>query len=158
VPEGRTLHIERVEVGSSQVEATVRVRPEFASTADVEDVATRALELFPGLVRHTCVSGSAHGIVAEIAATETAHLLEHVAAECMALSGSPRDLRAETSWDFARDGAYVYHVRLSYDVDLVALGALQAAVGIVDWLMGVTAERPDTEAIITKLTRVRAEQ
>lgn len=154
----RTLQIDRVEVGSDQVEAVVRVRPQFASTAGVEGVAARALELLPGLVRHTCVNGSAHGIAAEIADTETAHLLEHVAAECMALAGSPRDLHADTSWDFARDGAYVYRVRLSYDVDLVALGALKAAADIVDWLMGASAERPDIDAIVARLRTVRAEQ
>jgi hypothetical protein len=149
------LQIERVEVGVAQVEAVVRVRPEFASTLGVEGVAPRALELLPGLVRHTCVNGSAHGIAAEIADTETAHLLEHLAAECMALAGSPRNLRAETTWDFARDGAHVYRVRLSYDLDLVALGALKAAADIVDWLMGVTAERPDMDAVITRLRSLR---
>lgn len=158
MPRGRALHIERVEVGPIQVEAIIRVRPELASTANVEGIATRALELLPGLARHTCVNGSARGIAAEIANTETAHLLEHVAAECMALSGSPRDLRAETSWDFARDGAHVYRVRLSYDVDLVALGALKAAADIVDWLMQVTAEKPDIEAIVARLREVRADQ
>ena len=135
----RALEIERIDVGAEQLEAVVRAEPAFARTSVVADVADRALALLPGLVRHTCENGTSHGIVAELADTETPHLLEHVAVELMALAGSPRTLRAETVRDFARDGAHVYRVRLSYDDDLVALGALREGVGIVDWFLGLTA-------------------
>ena len=43
--------------------------------------------------------------------TETPHLLEHIAEELMALSGSPRWLKGETAWDFGRDGRGVFRVR-----------------------------------------------
>ena len=147
------LRIESIEVGPERVEALVHAAPSLERTSAVPGVAARALELLPGLARHTCENGTAHGIVAELANTETAHLLEHVAVECMALAGSPRTLRAETVWDFARDGAHVYRVRTAYDVDLVAIGALRAGLGIVDWLMGDAAEKPDVEAIAAALQR-----
>jgi hypothetical protein len=150
------LTIERVDVGAERLEAFVRAEPSLERTTGIADVATRALDLLPGLVRHTCENGTAHGMVAELADTETAHLLEHVAVELMALSGSPRTLPAETAWDFARDGAHVYRVRLTYDVDLAALGALRAGLSVVDWLMGVAAERPDAETLVAGLRRVRA--
>lgn len=150
------LSIDRIEVGAERLEAIVRVEPALERTTQVDGVASRALELLPGLARHTCENGTAHGMVAELADTETAHLLEHVAVECMALAGSPRTLRAETAWDFARDGAHVYRLRMAYDIDLVALGALRAGVHIVDWLMGIAAERPDVETIVAGLQRVRA--
>lgn len=140
---------------AERIEAIVRAEPAYATTAIAPGLPARALELLPGLVRHTCESGTGHGIVAELAETETAHLLEHVAAECMALSGSPRTLRAETVWDFAADGQFVYRVRLSYDIDVVALGALREGLAIVDWLLGLTAERPDVDAIIARLRAVR---
>jgi len=137
------LSFEHVEVGPQVVDATVRVADRaLARTSSVPTVAPRALELLPGLRRHSCENGSAHGIAAELADTETPHLLEHVAFELMALAGSPRSLRGETAWDFSADGVGVYHVRLSYDDDLVALGALKAATGVVEWLMD-TAEEPD---------------
>ena len=149
------LIIERVDVGPDRVEALVRANPRFARTSAVADLGARARGLLPGLVRHTCENGSAHGIIAELADTETAHLLEHVAVELMALAGSPRTLRAETVWDFAADGRDVYRVRLSYDVDLVALGALREGLSVVDWLMGITAERPDVSAIVATLRQAR---
>lgn len=150
------LTIERIDVGPERIEALVRVEAAYARTSVADDLAPTALELLPGLARHTCENGSAHGIIAELADTETAHLLEHVAVELMALAGSPRTLRAATDWDFARDGLHVYRVSLSYDDDLVALGALREGVRIVDWLTGVAAEKPDVEAIVASLVAARA--
>jgi hypothetical protein len=149
------LSIARIDVGPESIEAFVRAEPAFSSTSAFPGLAQRALALLPGLVRHTCENGGSHGLVAELAATETPHLLEHVAVECMALSGSPRSLRAETVWDFATDGPNVYRVRMAYDVDLVALAALREGLGIVDWLVGLAAERPDVEAIVTRLREAR---
>jgi hypothetical protein len=103
----------------------VRAEPSLANTSASPGLAGRAVELLPGLARHTCENGTSHGMIAELASTETCHLLEHVAVECMALSGSPRSLKAETVWDFAADGPGVYRVRLAYDIDLVALAALR---------------------------------
>ena len=146
------LSIERIDVGPTRIEALVHAEPSLANTSVVPVLAERAVALLPGLVRHTCENGTSHGMLAELAATETAHLLEHVAVELMALSGSPRDLRAETAWDFAADGAYAYRVSLAYDVDLVALAALREGLAIVDWLMGQEGERPDMDAIVLRLT------
>lgn len=152
----RVLHIGRIDVALGSLEALVRAEPSLANTAAAPGVADRALGLLPGLARHTCENGTSHGMVAELSATETPHLLEHVAVECMALSGSPRTLRAETVWDFAADGPHVYRVRLDYDIDLVALAALRESLGIVDWLMGVNAERPDIDLVVAHLREARA--
>ena len=150
------LFIERVEVGSDHIDALVRVmNPALARTSAVSGLAERALDLLPGLSRHSCENGTAHGIVAELADTETPHLLEHVVVECMALAGSPRSLHAETVWDFARDGRGVYHVRLAYDDDLVALASLRGAAGIVDWLMGQATEPPDVDTIVESARAAR---
>ncbi len=81
--------------------------------------------MLPGLARHTCDNDEGVDFLRELRDTETAHLLEHVATELAALSGSPRSLRAETSWDFARDGRGVFRLRFDYDDDLVVLGALR---------------------------------
>jgi hypothetical protein len=152
------LVIERIDVSSERVEALVRV-PEGAPmrTCVVPGIAEKALALLPGLARHTCENGSAHGIAAELIDTETPHLLEHVAFELMALSGSPRTLRGETAWDFSADGRGGFRVRLGYDDDLVALGALRAAVGVCEWLLGPNfAEEPDIDTAVARLRALRA--
>ena len=151
-----TLAIEWIEVGDTSLQAVVRAEPELARTSASPGLAGRALELLPDLRRHTCENGTDHGMVVELADTETPHLLEHVAVELMALAGSPRSLRAETAWDFARDGAYTYRVSLAYDDDLVALGALREGLGIVDWLLGEPAEKPDVGAMVAALRDKRA--
>lgn len=152
-----SLLVERVDVSPERIEAFVRVPVGGpARTSAVPALAGRALTLLPGLARHTCENGSAHGVVAELADTETPHLLEHVAFELMALAGSPRTLRGETVWDFSADGRGVYRVRLGYDDDLVALGALREAVAVCEWLLEPTsAEKPDVDAIVSRLLGLR---
>lgn len=150
------LAIERVDVGERELEAVVRVLDErFMRTSATEEAAQAALALLPGLARHTCENEAGRDAVRELADTETPHLLEHVAAELMALSGSPRDLRARTTWDFARDGRGVFRVRLGFDVDLVALGALREAVAIVEWIVCRDGERPDVRGTVQRLRDVR---
>jgi hypothetical protein len=73
----------------------------------------------------------------------------------MALSGSPRTLRAETAWDFAADGPGVFRVRFDYDDDLVCLGALRNGVEVVEWLLRPSSEPPDIERIVADLAAVR---
>ncbi|NTW29008.1 MAG: hypothetical protein HGA39_06575 [Coriobacteriia bacterium] len=152
----RILEIERIEVGSAVIEVLVRV-PAGAPvrTSASPGLGARAIRILPGLLRHTCDNGSSHGILAELADTETPHLLEHIAFELMALSGSPRTLSGETVWDFAEDGPGVFRVRLGFDDDLVALGALREAARMVDWLMSAVAEEPDVDSVVARLLTVR---
>lgn len=150
------LQIERIEVGPERVDALVRVTDSArARTSACPELPTRALDLLPGLARHSCENGSAHGYIAELADTETPHLLEHVACELMALSGSPRTLRGETAWDFSADGVGVYRVRLAYDDDLVCLGALRNGVDVVEWLLDPSSDRPDVDRVVAELAVVR---
>jgi hypothetical protein len=152
------LVIERIDVNPERVEAFVRVHPgEPLRTSSSSGLAERAVVLLPGLSRHTCDNGSAHGILGELADTETPHLLEHIAFELMALAGSPRTLRGETAWDFSADGPGVFRVRLGYDDDLVALGALRQAVGVCEWLLETAAaDKPDVDRIVGELRALRA--
>jgi hypothetical protein len=151
------LVIERIDVNPERVEALVRVpHGEPMRTSDSSGLAGRAVELLPGLSGHTCDNGSAHGILGELADTETPHLLEHVAFELMALAGSPRTLRGETSWDFSVDGHGVFRVRLGYDDDLVALGALREGARVCEWLLvPASTERPDVAALTRELGALR---
>jgi len=98
------------------VEALLRIAdPRFIRTSAMPGIADEILRMLPGLARHRCECGSARGIAAELADTETAHLIEHVALELLVLEGAPRSLRGETRWDFRRDGRGVFRVTIGYD-------------------------------------------
>jgi hypothetical protein len=149
------LAIDRVDVADGRLEAVVRVADEARMrTSAVPEIPDRLIQLLPGLTKHRCDNDEGLTFTQELADTETPHLLEHVAEELMALSGSPRWLKGETSWDFGRDGRGVFRVVLAYDDDLVALGALKEAVAVVDWLFG-EAPTPDVDAAVIRLQDVR---
>lgn len=153
----RPLAIERVEVGEGTVEALVRVTdPALRSTANIPGCADRLMALLPGLVRHSCDNDAGVDFTRELRDTELAHAFEHVAAELMALSGSPRTLRGETRWNFADDGAGVYRVTLSFDDDLVALAALREAAGIVAWASGTDSGEPCVDEIAGRMRALRS--
>lgn len=152
------LVVERIEVASSYLEVRVRIADAaHRSTASVPGLADRAFHLLPGLSRHSCSNGRGLDFRREAADTETAHLYEHITCELMALSGSPRDLRSSTAWDFAADGEGVYRLTIAFDDDLVAIAALKEALTVVEWLLGPGgAEAPDIDAAVGAITAVRA--
>ncbi|MBE0417739.1 MAG: hypothetical protein IBX63_08230 [Coriobacteriia bacterium] len=152
----RALSVEQVTVGAERVSALVRIaegRP--LRTPAYPDLVPAVRTILPGLARHRCDSGSAHGIFAELDDTELPHLLEHVALELMALAGSPRSLRGDTAWDFAADGHGVFRVSLEYDDDLVALGALREGAAIVNALLEGDADSVDIASATARLSAVR---
>ena len=151
----KVLSIESIEVGNDDLEALVRVlNLELMRTSAVPELAERAVAFLPGLERHSCENDANARFIDELRDTETAHLLEHITVELMALAGSPRSLQARTHWDFSRDGRGVFRLRIAFDDDLVALGALKEADLVVDWLYtGVAA--PSLESVIERLRRLR---
>ena len=150
------LLIERVAVGPARIEALVRVAAGAPMrTSEVPGLTEAALALLPGLRRHRCECGSPHGIAAELADTEITHLLEHVALELMALSGSPRTLAGETRWDFATDGRGVFRIELDYDDDLVALGALREAMTLLVSMLEGVADAAGVDGAVARLVEVR---
>lgn len=151
------LVIERIDVGEREIDAVVRVsNPMMQRTSAVPGLADALVSVLPGLARHTCHNDSGRDMIRELRDTELAHCLEHVAAELLALSGSPRSLRAHTRWDFAADGYGVYHVCLEYDDDLAVLAALRAALAVMGWAAGDGTSRPDIAKTAEKIRQLRA--
>jgi hypothetical protein len=73
----------------------------------------------------------------------------------MAMAGSPVTLRGRTSWDFAADGRGTFRIRLAYDDEAVARGALESACALVGAL--VSGEpAPDAFAQAVRLRGLRA--
>jgi hypothetical protein len=149
------LALERIEVTETRVIALVRVAGDAPlRTGAVPGLGAAAIALLPGLARHRCDCGDARGIAEELADTQTPHLLEHVALELTALSGSPRELGGSTAWDFALDGPRTFRVGVEYDDDLVAIAALGAGVRVVDGLLG-RDPIPDVSREVERLVALR---
>jgi hypothetical protein len=152
------LCVERVEVRESDVVARVRVPDDrYMRTSASPGLSRRAFDMLPGLRRHVCSNDAGRPFERELSDTETAHLFEHVVCELMALAGSPRNLSAQTSWDFAREGRGVFAVRVEYEDDLVALGALKSAVPLVNWLVLGAGEAPDVDSVEKRLAALRGD-
>ncbi len=151
------LRLQSIDVTDEHIEVVVRVAEESMRTSVIPDLAENAVTLMPGLARHRCDNDVGARFVDELRDTETPHLLEHITIELMALGGSPRTLAARTTWDFARDGRGVFRVRIAYDDDLVALGALSEATHVVEWLLGERDDHPDLDAIAGRLKKLRSQ-
>jgi hypothetical protein len=142
------VRVESVNVAPDVVEALLRFDPgEPLRTSEVPGLADAVRASLPGLSGHRCDNAAGMPFPEELRDTELAHLVEHAALEIMAMAGSPVTLRGATSWDFARDGRGVFRVRLAYDDDLVAIGALRFACTLVRALVrGEVAPDAETEA------------
>ena len=126
------MRVETVTVFPEAVEAVLRFEPgEPLRTSETPGLSEAVVCALPGLSGHRCDNDAGLTFADELRDTETAHLVEHAALEIMAMAGSPATLRGTTSWDFVRDSRGVFRVRLGYDDDLVAIGALRAAVELV---------------------------
>ncbi len=129
------LSIRSFDLCDDGLEAVVFVSsPEVMRTSAFPGLAEELLARYPGLRRHPC---EARGIVAELADTETPHLLEHLALELLALDGLPRlELRGRTAWDFATDGRGVFRVRLCGAPAAECRAALTDALEVLGPLLG----------------------
>jgi len=129
------VHVESVSVGPAAIEALLRFGPgEPMRSSEVPGLADALLRALPGLKGHRCDNGVGLTFLEEARDTELAHLVEHATLEVMALAGSPDTLRGETRWDFAADGRGVFRVRVEYDDEVVAIGALKVAAALVEAL------------------------
>ena len=149
------MRVQRVNVGPEAVEAVLRFEPgEPLRTTEAPGLAEGIVAALPGLRGHRCDNDAGVPFPDELRDTELAHVVEHAALELMAMAGSPVTLRGETSWDFAKDGRGVFHVRLAYDDDLVAIGALRHACELVRSLARAEAA-PDVDAEALRLRGLR---
>lgn len=122
---------------SCGTEARIKVvSPGFMRTSAFPGIAEELLSRYPGLERHTCENGSAHGVLGELRDTETPHLVEHLALEHLALDGHPRTTRGRTTWDFATDGPGVFRVRIETSDPKAARRALEHAIEVANGLLG----------------------
>lgn len=117
-------------------------------------LADGVLALLPGLADHRCVNAEGRTFRDEAAATEVAHLFEHVVLELLTLSGSERPA-GETVWDFDRDGKGVYEVSFACDHERACRRAIRVGAAIMQRALdGRTA--PNVEREVERLRAMRA--
>jgi hypothetical protein len=150
------VRVELTRIDPARAELTVAFAPgEALRTSDLPGLVARVLGALPGLRGHRCDNGVGVTFADEMADTELAHLLEHATLEVMAMAGAPDTLRGRTSWDFARDGAGVFNIRLEHDDISTLEGAVALASEVVEWAMGRRDEAPEVEAIARRMRRAR---
>ncbi len=150
------MRVAEIRVTPEAVEAVVAFEPgEAMRTSEAAGAAERLMRVLPGLRGHGCDNTARRSFAAEIADTELAHALEHATLEIMAMAGSPSGLSGRTSWDFARDGRGVFRLRVEYDDDLIALGALKASEAVLRWAVAGEGAPPDVEGEARRLRGLR---
>ncbi|MCD8199820.1 MAG: hypothetical protein LUD25_02530 [Coriobacteriaceae bacterium] len=113
-----------------------------------EAVAGRVTGLLPNITKHICVNDNGERFGDELVGTELPHLLEHVIIEIQGQAYAAADdgsdgaqapaFSGHTSWaaelaDTRAQGIAQMRTTVTFHNDLVALAAVQEAVGLIDW-------------------------
>lgn len=129
--------VERLGVRRGSVEAILHVSPDHRLTSSVPGFAGSLLVVLPELANHACLAsqGATLDIRTELADTETAHAVEHVALEL--LRGSPaaggdRAIPGHTAWGRQEFGVDRFRVRVGAPHDVAGTSSLILAVRIVN--------------------------
>lgn len=145
----------RVSSDAGRVELVLALEPGDPSrTSQAPGLAESVRRVLPGIDRHRCTSPGTGLLASEIADTEIAHLVEHVALEFAVLAGSPRTLGGNTDWDFARDGRGVFRITLETDCDALGEAAAREAVALVGRLLD-GSPAGDVAAVTRSLAELR---
>lgn len=155
------MRIEAIDVHDGFLEADVSCRAEELHVSPA--LARRMVSLLPDLPHQQCVNSGHRYFGDEIEGTELPHLLEHLAIELMACEvrrfspGSDRVYVGNTVWRKGTEGDDVRHMRvaISFDDDLVALGALKQASEIIAWGMRGVGAIPDIPDLVQTIHALR---
>ena len=129
--------IERLTVRRGSAEALTYVSSSVQRTAAAPGFADALIEALPGLRSHTCLAGGGRTlhIAEELADTETAHAVEHVALELLKVTAAPGErtgFAGHTAWGTDRYGTDRFRVRVEAPDDVRGTAALVLAVDIVN--------------------------
>lgn len=152
------IDITKVEVGPSNLEATLRVIP-GAPLMTSEDIEATALvyNVMPHIAEHACTGDAGSQFKDAMGNTEIAHLLEHVAVELMARAGMDGQIVCGRTRGTS-DDPRTFVIQLACPDDVLAIAALSSAAWIVDWAFtGGDGPVPDVEAIAGGIARLAGE-
>lgn len=147
------MRVGRVTKGPGRLYVMVRFTPDEPDRT-WPALAERVLELLPGLARHQCANDGGRTFRDEAAATEVAHLFEHVVLELLTLSGSARPA-GETVWDCGRDGPGVYEVSFTCEEEAICRRAIRLGAALMRHVLE-GGPAPDITREVERLRAMRA--
>lgn len=128
--------------------------PERCSTVESPHIPRTLLKLFPSLARHRCRNDGDLTFRRECRATEIPHLLEHLIIELQGQAQNSGPLTGETEWDWRVEPRGRFHVRIEYENEILALGAIRSAERIINALASQSLDDLDIRAEIENLRRL----
>jgi hypothetical protein len=138
------LDILRIEFEGEKAKLTVCMAEPF-NTAEKPYLARDLFRLLPRLKKHRCYNDNNFSFQREAAATEIAHLLEHLVLELQAVTLYGRGIRGVTYWDWREDPVGHFHIDIDAPHPGVALGAIRLADQIIRAIDERHAETVDVE-------------
>ncbi len=166
------LSVQHITVRDGRLDLLVEV-PLSALQVD-EAVAGRITGLLPNITKHICVNDNGERFGDELVGTELPHLFEHVVIEIQGQAyatvsdaAQPPAFSGHTSWaaelaDTRAQGIARMRTTVTFQNDLVALAAVQEAVGLIDWACsegtdapgGAPSPTPDMQSILQRLRAI----
>jgi hypothetical protein len=123
------------------------------NTSEKPHLARGLFRMLPRLKKHRCYNDGNLTFQREAAATEIAHLLEHLVLELQAVTLCGRGIRGVTYWNWKEEPTGHFHVDVDCPHPGVALGAIRLAYRII---CAVDARHPETVDIDQELRTLRA--
>lgn len=126
------LAVERVTFERDRMVLLVRV-PEGPAASLGDDGAARLLAVRPSLASHVCLNAEGAPFGGILSRTSLPHVLEHLVIDLQAQDpacAADVTFVGTTEWLAARDG--LARVTVAYTDDLIALGALKAALALME--------------------------
>lgn len=129
------LRIERVAFEHARMVLLVRV-PEGPAACLGDAAAARLLQARPTLAAHTCLNAEGAPFGAILARTSLPHVLEHLVIDFQVQdpgSDGAATYVGTTEWLSEREG--LARVAVNFSDDLIALGALKAALALLEGMV-----------------------
>jgi hypothetical protein len=141
----------------AQLHIIVEVPESHYHTASQPVMASRLLRLLPGLKRHQCENPDELPFDAEIFATETGHLLEHMILEFQSKVYPSERFSGETTWETASIGSgrgIRFDVRVTYVDQVVAQAAAVLAIRVIEAINGRIMDHISVEEEVRRLQMI----
>ncbi|NLC59413.1 MAG: hypothetical protein GX774_21450 [Armatimonadetes bacterium] len=147
------MEILRIAFEEEKLKITLRMAEPF-NTRDKPHLARGLFRLLPRLKKHRCFNDGNLSFQREAAATEIAHLMEHLVLELQAVTLCGRGIRGVTYWNWREEPMGQFHVDVDAPHTAVALGAVWLAQRIIRAVDERCPERIDVEQELRVLRRL----
>jgi hypothetical protein len=144
------IELQSITFGGGHALVRVRLSDDAPLTTDQDLEATaHVYYVMPGIADHACTGDAGATFKDVMGATETAHLLEHMTIELMALTNMAGDVSCGRTRAIPGDDDRLFEIELAAPDDVLVTSALSSALWILDWAFSGAAEpEPDVKGIV----------